>query len=116
MTYRETWSHEHLVLNRDGQQELPTAFCERVSRDKCVKCLRFHQKRKCRFLGDYKYWTLTECADVDLGAGDEVLNRALLYREPPRLRDSTGRYWEARGVGASPHDDAGARVGQAGMG
>ena len=33
-----------------------------------------------RLLGDYKYWTMTECADIDLD-DDEVLNRALLYRD-----------------------------------
>ena len=26
-------------------------------------------------------WTMTECADIDLETGDEVLNRALLYRD-----------------------------------
>ena len=33
------------------------------------------------FLGDYKYWLMEECADVDLDAHDTVLNRALLYRD-----------------------------------
>ena len=45
---------------------------------------RKSQFRKLHFchglLGDYKYWTMTECADIDLD-DDEVLNRALLYRD-----------------------------------
>ena len=31
-------------------------------------------------LGDYKYWTMTECTDIDLAAADQVLNRSPLYR------------------------------------
>ena len=31
VTYRETWPHEYVVINRDGQQELLAAFCERIS-------------------------------------------------------------------------------------
>ena len=81
VTYRETWPHEYVVVNRDGQRELLAAFCERIKRGEGVECGFFHQKRKYLFLGDYKYWTMTECADIDLEAGDAVLNRALLYRD-----------------------------------
>ena len=81
VTYRETWPHEFVVVNRDGQRELLAAFCERVSRGEGVECRFFHQKRKYLFLGDCKYWTMAECADIDLGTGDAVLNRALLYRD-----------------------------------
>ena len=28
-----------------------------------------------------KYWTMTECSEIDLDADDYVLNRALLYRD-----------------------------------
>ena len=80
VTYRETWPHEYVVVNRDGQQELLAAFCERIGWDEGVECQFFHQRRKYLFLGDYKYWTMTECADIDLD-DDEVLNRALLYRD-----------------------------------
>ena len=38
-------------------------------------------RRKYLFLGDYKYWTMTECPDIDLAVSDAVLNRALLYRD-----------------------------------
>ncbi len=81
VTYRETWPHEYVVVNRDGQQELLAAFCERISRGEGVECRFFHQRRKYLFLGDYKYWTMTECSDIDLDTDDAVLNRALLYRD-----------------------------------
>ena len=81
VTYRETWPHEYVVVKRDGQQELLAAFCERIGRGEGVECRFFHQKRKYLFLGDYKYWTMTECQDIDLDDGDYVLNRALLYRD-----------------------------------
>lgn len=79
VTYRDTWPHEYVVINRDGQQELLAAFCERISRGEGVECRFFHQKRPYLFLGDYKYWIMVECSEVDLDAEDEVLNRARLY-------------------------------------
>lgn len=33
------------------------------------------------FLGGYKYWTMTECPDMDIEGGDYVLNRARFYRD-----------------------------------
>ena len=81
VTCLETWPHEYVVINKDGQQELLAAFCERILRGEGVECVFFHQRRNYLFLGDYKYWTMTECADIDLDVGDAVLNRALLYRD-----------------------------------
>ena len=81
VTYRETWPHEYVVINKDGQQELLAAFCARIHRGEAVECVFFQRRRKYLFLGDYKYWTMTECADIDLDAGDFVLNRARLYRD-----------------------------------
>jgi len=79
--YRETWPHEYVVVNRDGQHELLAAFCERLGRGEGVECQFFHERRSYLFLGDYKYWTMTASADIDLEARDEVLNRARLYRD-----------------------------------
>ena len=81
VTYRDTWPHEYIVSQKDGQQELLAAFCERIGRGEGVTCRFFHQTREHLFLGEYKYWTMTECPDIDLDAGDYVLNRALLYRD-----------------------------------
>ena len=57
------------------------AFCERIGCGEGVECRFFHQQRKYLFLGDYNYWLMEECADVDLDAHDTVLNRALLDRD-----------------------------------
>ena len=81
VTYRNTWPHEYVVVKKDGQEELLAAFCERISRGEGVECQFFHQKRRYLFLDDYKYWIMVECDEVDLDAGDEVLNRARLYRD-----------------------------------
>ena len=53
----------------------------RIDRGEGVECQFFHQRRKYLFLGDYKYWIMVECSDIDLDAEDEVLNRARLYRD-----------------------------------
>lgn len=81
VTYRETWPHEYVVVKKDGQEELLAAFCKRINWGEGVDCRFFHQKRKYLFLGDYKYWTMTESSEIDLERSDEVLNRALLYRD-----------------------------------
>ena len=81
VTYRNSWPHEYVVIKRDGQQALLAAFCARIAAGEGVECWFFHQKRNYLFLGDYKYWTMTDCADIDLESDDYVLNRALLYRD-----------------------------------
>ncbi len=81
VTYRNSWPHEYVVIKRDGQQALLAAFCARIAAGEGVECWFFHQKRYYLFLGDYKYWTMTDCSDIDLESDDYVLNRALLYRD-----------------------------------
>ena len=81
VTYRDTWPHEYVVIKKDGQEELLAAFCERIARGEGVECAFFGQRRKYLFLGEHKYWTMTDCPDIDLEAEDYVLNRALLYRD-----------------------------------
>ena len=81
VTYRDTWPHEYVVIKKDGQQELLAAFCARIALGEGVECWFFHQKRPYLFLGDYKYWLMTECPDIDLDADDDVLNRARLYHD-----------------------------------
>ena len=111
VTYRESWPHEYVVVRKDGQQELLAAFCERINRGEGVECRFFHQKRRYLFLGDYKYWIMTECAAVDLTAGDEVLNRALLYRDRRdfviQKGDTGKREAGAVAVGAPSHGACG---------
>ena len=81
VTYRDTWPHEYVVIKKDGQEELLAAFCERIARGEGVECAFFGQRRQYLFLGEHKYWTMTDCPDIDLEAEDYVLNRALLYRD-----------------------------------
>ena len=81
VTYRDTWPHEYVVVGKDGQEELLAAFCERIELGEGVECRFFHQRRRYLFLGDHKYWIMAECGDIDLDAGDTVLNRARLYRD-----------------------------------
>ncbi|MXW98911.1 MAG: hypothetical protein F4118_01575 [Acidimicrobiaceae bacterium] len=81
VTYRNSWPHEYVVAKRDGQEELLEAFCARIAAGEGVECQFFNQRREYLFLGEHKYWTMTDCADIDLGTDDYVLNRALLYRD-----------------------------------
>ena len=81
VTYRETWPHEYVVIRRSGQEALLAAFCARIARGEGVECRFFGQTRQYLFLGDHKYWTMTDCAEIDLGADDYILNRARLYRD-----------------------------------
>ena len=81
VTYRKSWPHEYVVIKKDGQQELLAAFCARIAAGEGVECRFFYQKRKYLFLGEHKYWTMTDCPDIDLEKDDYVLNRALLYRD-----------------------------------
>lgn len=81
VTYRDTWPHEYVVVRRGDQEALLTAFCARIARGEGVECRFFGQTRHYLFLGDYKYWTMTACAEIDLDTGDYVLNRARLYRD-----------------------------------
>ena len=81
VTYRDTWPHEYVVIQKDGQQNLLDAFCQRILRGEGVRCHFFHQTRPYLFLGDYKYWVMDEVGDIDPETYDSVLNRALLYRD-----------------------------------
>ena len=81
VTYRDTWPHEYVVIKKDGQEALLAAFCERIQRGEGVEGSFFGHRKKYLFLGGHKYWTETDCPDIDLTAEDDVLNRALLYRD-----------------------------------
>ena len=76
VTYRHTWPHEYVLMNKDQQHELVAAFHERIARGEGVECQFFHQKKQYLFLGNYKYWTEGGHNDDEI-----VLNRALLYRD-----------------------------------
>ena len=81
VTYRETWPHEYVVIQKDGQQELLREFCRRVLRGEGIEGHFFHQTRPYLFLGGYKYWLMDEVEDIDPGTYDSVLNRCPLFRD-----------------------------------
>ena len=97
VTYRDSWPHEYVVIKKDCQQALLAAFCARIAAGEGVECWFFHQMRQYLFLGDYKYWTMTDCSDIDLDADDYVLNRALLYRDRRDFRIRPGDTGRKRG-------------------
>ena len=76
VTYRHTWPHEYVLMNKDQQHDLIAAFNEQIARGEGVECQFFHQKKQYLFLGNYKYWTEGGSNDDEI-----VLNRALLYRD-----------------------------------
>ena len=69
------------MVQKDGRQELLAAFCRRILQGEGVEGRFSHQSRQYLFLGDYKYWTMTECADIDPQTFDGVLNRAPLFKD-----------------------------------
>ncbi len=81
VTYRETWPHEYVVIKKDGQQELLAEVCRRLCDGEGVDGRFFRMKNRYLFIGDYKYWLMTPCHEIDLDKDDYVLNRALIYRD-----------------------------------
>ena len=83
-TYRETWPHEYVLLQKDGQRELFEAVCQRICDGEAFHGYFFRRPTIYLFIGDYKYWFMSPCDEIDLdydGPGDSVLNRARLYHD-----------------------------------
>ena len=81
VTYRETWPHEYVVIKKDKQELLLAEVCERFCAGEGVNGRFFSMKNRYLFIGDYKYWLMTPCHEIDLEKDDYVLNRALIYRD-----------------------------------
>ena len=80
VTYRDTWPHEYVLSQKDGQQELLEEVCERFRAGEGVACRFFRMNNTYLFIGDYKYWLMTHWDALE-PEGDHVLNRARLYRD-----------------------------------
>ena len=80
VTYRDTWPHEYVLLQKDDQRELLEAICERLRNGEGVSCRFFAMRNEYIFIGDYKYWLMVHPDKVDWD-NEEVLNRAHLYRD-----------------------------------
>ncbi len=83
VTYRDTWPHEYVLTKKDNQRELLAAVCERFRAGEGVACRFFRMNNTYLFIGDYKYWLMTDYNDIDPynDEGDYVINRAHLYRD-----------------------------------
>ena len=83
VTYRDTWPHEYVLSERDGQQELLASVCERFRAGEGVASRFFSMNNTYLFVGEYKYWLMTDYNDIDPynDEDDYVLNRARLYRD-----------------------------------
>ena len=80
VTYRETWPHEYVLTQRDGQQELLEAVCERFRAGEGVACRFFSMNNTYLFSGDYKYWLMSHWDALDPNE-EHALNRVPLYRD-----------------------------------
>ena len=83
VTYRETWPHEYVLTERDGQRDLLAAVCDKFRSGEGVYTRFFRMENEYLFIGDFKYWLMTDYNDIDpyIDEGDYVLNRARLYRD-----------------------------------
>ena len=80
VTYRETWPHEYVMSESDGQGELLNAICERFSAGEGVDGRFFSRKNTYLIIGEYKYWLMTHWDAIEPGV-NYVINRARLYRD-----------------------------------
>ena len=83
VTYRETWPHEYVLTEKDDQRGLLEAVCARFRAGEGVACRFFRMNNTYLFIGNYKYWLMTDYNDVDPynDEGDYVINRARLYKD-----------------------------------
>ena len=83
VTYRESWPHEYVLTEKGSQQFLLATICERFRAGEGVACRFFRMENTYLFIGDHKYWLMTDYNDIDAynDEGDYVINRARLYRD-----------------------------------
>ena len=80
VTYRDTWPHEYVLSQKNGQRELLDAIYARFLDGEGVACRFFSVSNKYLFIGDYKYWFNSQWDGFDPD-GENVINRARLYRD-----------------------------------
>ena len=83
VTYRDTWPHEYVLTEKDDQRQLLEAVCARFQASEGVACRFFRMNNTYLFIGEYKYWLMTDFNDIDPynDEGDYVINRARLYKD-----------------------------------
>ena len=78
VTYRDTWPHEYVLSEKDGQRDLLNAIYARFQDGEGVACRFFRVSNKYLFIGDFKYWFNSQWDGFD-PSGENVINRARLY-------------------------------------
>ena len=83
VTYRDTWPHEYVLLQKDGQGELMAAVRDRMQAGEGLVGRFFHTTPTYLFIGDYKYWFMAhhDVIDLEQTHTEHVLNRVRLYRD-----------------------------------
>ncbi len=80
VTYRDTWPHEYVLSEKDGQRELLDAIYARFLDGEGVTCRFFSVTNNYLFIGEHKYWFNSKWEGFD-PEGENVINRAPLYRD-----------------------------------
>ena len=83
VTYRDTWPHEYVLLQKDSQRELFAAAIRRFKDDEGIRGRFYSSRPTYLFLGAYKYWFDPPLEDLNSlkGEGEFVLNRARLFHD-----------------------------------
>ena len=81
VTYRVTWPHVYVLSEKDEQQELLNAIYARFRDGEGEDCRFFRVSNKYLFIGDFKYWFNSQWDGFDPDDGENVINRARLYRD-----------------------------------
>ena len=68
VTYRDTWPHEYVLLQKDSQRELFATMLPRFKDGEGVPGRFFNSRPTYLFLGGFKYWFDPPLEDLD---GDE---------------------------------------------
>ncbi len=87
VTFRETWPHEYVLLQKDGERQLMRTVWQRMRDGEAFNGYFFSRPTIYLFIGDYKYWFMSSLDTINALLADEehnnevVLNRARLYRD-----------------------------------
>lgn len=81
--YQDAWPHEHVLSDEVGQRDLLAAICDRFAAGEGVAVQFFAMANMHMFVGDYRYWLMTDWRGIDPLAGDDdcVIIRTRLYRD-----------------------------------
>ena len=89
------------MSEKDGQQELLEAVCQRFRAGEGVACRFFRMRNTDLFLGEHKYWLMTHWDELERGV-NYVINRAPLYRDRRDFVIQPGDTGKAKDYPAGP--------------